>query len=109
MKKFGGTVNIKSVIKSRRTTRFSQSEGPSFQLYRSKERQYFLAELALVLNSCWPAQTGCSARYKPSQKILHTTLIAVGWMVKYWSLRTRTGGHGFNISSFVICVNVVKL
>jgi len=35
IRKFVGTVNIKSIIKSRHTIHFSQSEGPSFELFQN--------------------------------------------------------------------------
>jgi len=47
MKKFGGTMKIKFMIKSWRTRHLSQSEKPSLQFFSEQRPTNILAQLAL--------------------------------------------------------------
>jgi len=80
MKKFGGTVKIKSITKSWRTRHLSQSEGPACEFFRTTTNKRFgttgVAYTQQLLTDCPDRLTRSGVQNRPSRKMQNKILFA---------------------------------
>ena len=113
MKKFGGTVKIKSITKSWRTKHLSQNKDPSLQFFSEQQPTNVLAQQVLLLNSYRPtAQRQADMVQHPVQpqtkpkNAKENAFCCYVWRYNCCGPRTRIRGLRLRVRSFIICVNV---